>query len=77
MRDMGIKNANWVMALPRVMTAANSGRSKGKNEVAPYNAVFGMSYDHPIISANNSFQMKIYIQEQNELAEPTYTSKNE
>ena len=49
---MGIVDANWVMALPRVMTAANSGRNKGANEIAPYDAVFGMSYDHEIISAN-------------------------
>ena len=52
MQQMGITDANWVMALPRVMTAVNSGRNKGADEMAPYDAVFGMSYDHPIISAN-------------------------
>ena len=52
MKDEGILDANWVMALPRVTTGCNSGRNKGKNEVSAYEAVFGMAYDHPIISAN-------------------------
>ena len=52
MKEDGLANANWVNALPRVMTACNAGRNKGADEASPYEILFGMSYDNPIISAN-------------------------
>jgi hypothetical protein len=52
MKTHGVKEANWVTALPKVMAGCNSGRMKGKNELSPYKVVFGMDYDNPIISVN-------------------------
>ena len=62
--ESGISNANWVNTLPQVMAGCNSVRNKGASEVSPYRAVFGMDYDHPIVSSNLlSFKVGEDIQE--------------
>ena len=39
---------NWTSLLGRTMAAINKSSGRLATDVAPYKAVFGMDYDHPI-----------------------------